>query len=42
MLLNRKTKISVISIGVLAFVCYLSSYSFLFESVAEPGITSRF
>ena len=42
MLLNRKTKISGISIGVLVFVCYLDNYSLLFKIVAEPGIRSRF
>ena len=42
MLLNRKTKISGISIGVLVFVCYLNNYSLLFKSVSEPGIIPRF
>jgi len=42
MLLNRNTKISGISMGVLVFVCYLNDYSLLFTSVAEPGIRSSF
>jgi hypothetical protein len=42
MLLNRKTNIAGVSIGVLVFVCYLNGYSLLFKSVAEPGIRSRF
>jgi len=42
MMLNRKTKISGVSIGVLIFVCYFNDYALLFKSVAEPGIRAGF